>query len=161
MFRAAKHLPAREEGAYLLRRAGSAALGEAVAPAAAAVEGGIHVLDKLTQVAAALNDGVLIAAVAAGEHGAAPARRSGDGVAQAAHTVAVQLLRDVQDAAGVPVLRRRLGKGSFLQPDGLLLEREQLPLQAFHGGEGILGLDGQCLADLAGLLPAARQSSAR
>ena len=59
-FRDAKYLPVLEEAADILRRAGGASLGEAIPSAAAAMEGGVHVLDEGAQVAAALNDGVLV-----------------------------------------------------------------------------------------------------
>ena len=45
-FRDAKYLPVLEEAADILRRAGGASLGEAIPSAAAAMEGGVHVLDE-------------------------------------------------------------------------------------------------------------------
>ena len=83
----AKELPRLEEGAYLLGRAGGAALGKAVPSAAPPVEGGVHVLDELAQVAAALDNGVPVVAVLSGKHGAAPAGGLGDGVAQPPRTI--------------------------------------------------------------------------
>ena len=111
----AKYLPVLEETADVLRRAGGASLGEAVPSAAAAMEGGVHVLDEGAQVAAALNDGVLIGAVAAGEHGTASACGPDNGVAQAAGAVAVQLSRDVQDVSGITVSLCRVGEVGLLQ----------------------------------------------
>ena len=61
---------------------------------------------------------------------------------------------DLQDVSGVTVPLCRVGEVGLLQMGSLFLQSQQLLLHTAYGGCGALGLDGQGLPDLTGLLPA-------
>ena len=121
---------------YLRSGAGGTALCEAVASAASAVEGIVHVLHQRADVLSGVDDGVAVRAVRPGEHGAPAEARLRHGVAETADAVALQRGGDEQRVALAGVLRRRVGEGLLLQRGGTLLGGQQLALETGDGGKG-------------------------